>query len=91
LYTGEVELLVPPPVDLSKVSDLYRHLQNMRGLRVLGTSGSWDEGTTVSVALDNPTPLVQLLEEIPAVWPISQQKSKISGRDQITVRISEQG
>lgn len=91
LYNGEVELLVPPPVDLSKVSSLYRHLQNMRGLRVLGTSGSWDEGTTVSIALDNPTPLIQLLEKIPAVWPISQQKSKTSGRDQITVRISDQG
>ncbi len=65
LYTGEVELVVAIPVDLKAVSKLYNYLQTIPDIKILRTRGSWDRGTTVTVVLDKPTPVVGIISKIP--------------------------
>ncbi|MBI4199115.1 MAG: hypothetical protein HY535_01400 [Chloroflexi bacterium] len=67
LYSGEVELVLTPPVNFAQVSQLYNFLQNMRELKVLHTAGSWEQGTVVTVLLESPVPLVKLLGGQPGV------------------------
>ena len=67
LYTGEVELLIVPPVELKLVSRLYNYLQTVPELRILYTRGSWDQGTTIIVVLENPLPLINIILATPDV------------------------
>ncbi|MFC2010749.1 hypothetical protein ACFLUR_00445 [Chloroflexota bacterium] len=67
IYTGEVELIIIPPVELNLVSRLYNYLQTIPELRILYTRGSWDQGTTIIVVLDNPIPLISIISKTPDV------------------------
>ena len=67
LYAGEVELAIAMPVDLVTVSKLYNHLQTMPELRILRTTGSWDRGTSITVVLDKPIPLINIISKISGV------------------------
>ena len=66
-YSGEVELMVVPPVDLKLVTQLYNYLQTIQELKVLYTRGSWDQGTTIVVVLEKPFALVKSITGIPNV------------------------
>lgn len=66
-YSGEVELMVVPPVDLKLVTQLYNFLQTIPELKVLYTRGSWDQGTTIVVVLEKPFPLIKAITAIPNV------------------------
>ena len=72
LYTGEVELVIAPPVELKLVSKLYNYLQTVAELRILYTRGSWDRGTTIMVVLDKPLPLIGVLAATPEVEVIPE-------------------
>ncbi len=52
--SGEVEVVVAPFPDVERLAALYTHLQTVNGLRVLHSTGSWDKGTVVTVVLDRP-------------------------------------
>ncbi|MBI2172197.1 MAG: hypothetical protein HYU30_09330 [Chloroflexi bacterium] len=67
LYSGEVALVLPSPLDVRRVTTLYKHLQNIPGLKTFRTSGSWDEGIVLSVVLDEPLPLLSMLQAIAMV------------------------
>ena len=67
LYAGEVEFIVASPVELKLVSRLYNYLQTVPELRILYTRGSWDQGTTITVVLEKPMPLISILAEAPDV------------------------
>jgi len=68
LYTGEVELAIAKPVDPSMVSKLYNYLQTTPEIKFARTSGSWDRGTTITVVLDKPIPLISVLSsKIPGI------------------------
>ena len=68
LYTGEVELTIAKPVDPSMVSKLYNYLQTTPEIKFARTSGSWDRGTTITVVLDKPIPLISVLSsKIPGI------------------------
>ncbi len=67
IYSGDVEMIIAPPAELKLVSKLYNHLQTIPELRILYTRGSWDQGTTITVVLENPMPLISLLLETPGV------------------------
>ncbi|MFC2058866.1 hypothetical protein ACFLTS_04395 [Chloroflexota bacterium] len=62
-YVGEVELSLIPPVDLAKMSELYEHLQTIADIKVLRTVGSWDRGTVITVMVDKPTLLINIINE----------------------------
>lgn len=61
LYTGEVEIEITAPVDPKVVSKLYGYLQMTPEIKFVRTTGSWDRGTTVTVVLDKPVPLLSVL------------------------------
>ncbi|MDP3879735.1 MAG: hypothetical protein Q8Q07_05450 [Dehalococcoidales bacterium] len=58
LYSGEVELIIAPSTELRLVSRLYNSLQTVPELRILYTRGSWDQGTTITIVLEKPIPLL---------------------------------
>ncbi len=67
VYTGEVELVLTPPISAIRVTGLYSHLQSIDELKVVRTSGSWDKGTVVTVALERPLALIKTLSDIPDI------------------------
>jgi uncharacterized protein YktA (UPF0223 family) len=64
LYNGEVDLILAPPVDFGRVSELYSHLQTLPEVRVLHTAGSWEQGTVVTLILDKAGPLIGPLKTL---------------------------
>jgi len=64
---GEVDINLVPPVELSVMSKLYGELQGNPDMRVLRTVGSYEKGTTITVMLEKPTRLVDMLQRIPGV------------------------
>ena len=67
LYTGQVELIIAAPVELKLVSRFYNYVQTVPELRILYTRGSWDQGTTITVVLDKPAPLISLISQTPGI------------------------
>jgi len=67
LYGGEVELAIAMPVELKLVSKFYNHLQTISEIKIRHTKGSWDRGTTITVVLDKPIPLISVISKIPGV------------------------
>ncbi|MFC1929036.1 hypothetical protein ACFLXK_05510 [Chloroflexota bacterium] len=67
LYTGEVELTIASQAELPLVSRLYNHLQTIPELKILYTKGSWDQGTTITVVLEQQMPLISILLQTPGV------------------------
>ncbi len=67
IYTGEVELLIAPLVELKLVTRLYNYLQTVPELKILYTRGSWDQGTTITVVPDKPMPLIDIIAKTPGV------------------------
>ena len=67
VYNGEVDLAIAPFADLSRVSQFFGKLTGMDGLKVLSTAGWWDQGTVITVKLEAPAPLEELLEQIPGI------------------------
>jgi len=78
LYTGEVELAISVPVDLKMVSKLYSYLQTIPDIKILHTSGTWDRGTTITVVLDKPMPLISVISKIGGVEAIPELPEKDS-------------
>ena len=58
LYTGEVDLSVEVPVEPTMVANLYNYLQTTPEIKFVRTAGSWNKGSTITIVLDKPIPLV---------------------------------
>ena len=67
LYRGEVEFVIPPQTELQLVSKVYDYLLTIPDLRILYTKGSWDQGTIITVTMEQPMPLMRLMLKIPGV------------------------
>lgn len=64
LFSGEVELDIMAPVDVKMVTKLFNFLQTLREVKVLHTTGSWDQGPTLTLMLEKPMPLIGLIAKI---------------------------
>lgn len=64
LYSGEIDLVIKMPVTPSAISRFYNHLQLTSEMKVLYTRGSWDKGTTITISLDKPLPLIGKITNI---------------------------
>lgn len=76
LYAGEIELTIAVPAELKTVTKFYNHLQTIPDLKILYTRGSWDQGTTITVALDKPIPLLVLISKIAGIKVIPELSQK---------------
>jgi len=81
-YEGEVEIAVSVPVDPAAVSTLYNHLQMTPEIKILYTRGSWDKGTAITVTIDKPLRLIDVISRIPGIniTPVRPTKSSITGK-----------
>ena len=79
LYTGEVELAVAKPVDLKMVSKLYNYLQVTPEIKFVHTDGSWDRGTTITVTLDKPIPLISVLSSKIPEAEVTPERPEMDG------------
>jgi len=61
LYTGEVELTIGVPVEPTMVANLYSYLQTSPEIKFVRTAGSWNRGSTITIVLDKPIPLISVL------------------------------
>jgi hypothetical protein len=61
LYTGEVELTIGVPVEPTMVANLYSYLQTSPEIKFVRTTGSWNRGSTITIVLDKPIPLISVL------------------------------
>ncbi len=61
LYIGEVDIVVPTPVDAKMMSQLHRYLQTTPEIKLVRTAGSMGRGTVVTIAIDKPVPLIDAL------------------------------
>ena len=89
LYGGEVELAIAMPVELKLVSKFYNHLQTIPEIKIRHTKGSWDRGTTITVVLDKPVPLISVISKIPGVKAtpeLSQKDSLAKGTSSSLLR-----
>jgi len=67
LFDGEIEVVMAPPVDPVQLIRFRRNLQDTPQLKISRTSGSWNGGTIITVLIDKPLPLIDMLKEIPDV------------------------
>jgi hypothetical protein len=79
LIGGEVCIKVAPPVNVVSFLAILRGLENTRGVRTLGTSGSRSAGSVINISLDSPLPLLHLLEKLPAVDRAKAEDPLVSG------------
>ena len=93
LYTGEVELTIDSKVELRLVSSLYNYLQTAPDLKILNTKGSWDQGTTITVVLEKPIPLISIISKTPGVTATAELIGKggvAAGREDLPLREGEE-
>lgn len=61
LYTGEVEINVEVPIEPVIVAKLYNYLQTTPEIKFVRTAGSWNKGSTITIMLEKPIPLLATL------------------------------
>ena len=67
LYMSVVELEIVPFADMAGIVEFHALLGGVDGVRIESTAGSWDRGTTITVALERPMLLRELLSQLPNV------------------------
>jgi hypothetical protein len=75
IYKGTIELAIPPPIGLERMLQLHKHLKQTPQVEVLNLGGSVDKGITIRLLLENPTPLLKVLEDLPEVKKVSDELS----------------
>ena len=75
IYKGTIELAIPPPIGLDRMLQLHKHLKQTPQVEVLNLGGSVDKGITIRLLLENPTPLLKVLEDLPEVQKASDEPS----------------
>jgi len=60
-YTGEVDINVEVPIEPTLVAKLYNFLQTTPEVKFVRTVGSWNKGSTITVMMEKPVPLLAML------------------------------
>jgi cell division septum initiation protein DivIVA len=79
LYDGTVELVLPPPIALTRLLQFGRQLRHTRQIKVMGLKGSLTQGIRIRLFLRNRIPLLKVLEAIPEVEKVSDELKKANG------------
>jgi DNA-binding response OmpR family regulator len=67
LYSGTVEIVLPPPMSLHQMLQLHERLRSIPNVKVLNLGGSVDKGITIRLFLDSDVPLIEILRRMPEV------------------------
>ncbi|UCC17001.1 MAG: response regulator transcription factor [Dehalococcoidales bacterium] len=72
----ELQMIIPPPVEANQLMRLSGKVERSLKSRVLQVIGSWEEGTIMTIALDNVstfTDILEILKSIPEVQRVSEE------------------
>ena len=72
VFTGDVDLLISPPVDTPLVLGLYQWLRAIAEVKEVATSRDGD--TVVSVTFRQPIPIHQILAELPDIAEVTEER-----------------
>ena len=61
-FSGELQLCIEKSVDLQTSIELFTYLQTIAELKIIRTSGSLDNDVTMTLTIDNPIPLIDLIK-----------------------------
>ena len=61
-FSGELELRIEKSVNLKMSIELFTYLQTITELKIIRTSGSLDNSITITLMIDNPVPLIDLIK-----------------------------
>lgn len=67
LYSGTVEIVLPPLMSLHQMLQLHERLRSISNVKVLNLGGSVDKGITIRLFLDADVPLIEILRKMPEV------------------------
>ena len=59
--TGVVDLIITPPIDITRFILLLRNLLKIERIKILSTDGSYDEKSVIRVLVEKPLPLLEIL------------------------------
>lgn len=76
LYTGIVDLEIPPPVSMGPLRDLTKLLQYSRGIKILSLDSTANRGLRMKLFLQKPVPLIKILKSMPQVERVSRESGK---------------
>ena len=71
---GDVDLLIPSPVDTTWVLSLYQWLRATEHAEVNEVAGSWEGDTVVKVTFRRPIPIRQILVELPDIAEVTEEE-----------------
>ena len=79
LYTGTVEIVTMPSVSLSTVMQMNEHLKDDPRIQIVNMGGSVDKGLIVKLNLESPTPILQIVSDLPEVENATDSLEEIIG------------
>jgi len=71
LYSGSVELSFSRSVNLQQILQFYNNLKHVNQVDVLNATGTVDKNVIIKLLLKTPTPLTNILRNLPEVEEIS--------------------
>ncbi|MFC2003805.1 hypothetical protein ACFLV4_07715, partial [Chloroflexota bacterium] len=81
---GDFQLVVSSPVGFNQVREFKESLEQVEDLKILWTGGGADKGIIIAVSLQNPMPLIPILNKIPAV----EKAEKVGGSILVMLKTS---
>ncbi len=77
LYQGVVKLVIEPPIGLDQLSQIQGYLGQVKDLRLVLVGGSAGEGVQIFVSVEKPTPLIDVLREMPVTEEVVKKDKEI--------------
>ena len=78
-YEGLVELDIPPPLAPNQLVEIQRYLRDWPGIGITELGPSRD-GYSITLSLDKPMPLIDILKQLPAV---EDARERVATRDEL--------
>jgi hypothetical protein len=90
LYSEDIELVINSPIEPAALSKLYNSLQMTPEIKILYTNGSWEKGTVITISLEKPLPLLEIISGIQGL-KVTTGKRPIPGTVQGITRWGKEG
>jgi len=74
LYHGQVDLIIAPPIDVNIMRTLEASLHSCPGLQVLAVRGSAGSPPRISIQLEKPLRLAEMLRCMPMVKAVVEER-----------------
>jgi hypothetical protein len=82
LFEGTVELELPPPLRLEQMSEIHKALKHTPHIQVTQVASSKNNGINMKIYVDKPTPLIQIIGELPEAAKVYEESASDSSMKQ---------